>query len=224
MQRFGPVHRHCMENLVRTVSKLEVSSILDVGCGSGDNLSGLAAAGDYQLTGIDISENALKLARQRIPGARLIQLDVQQKSLSEKFDLVISLQVVEHLPDDVSAIRNMARMARRYVLVSTVRGRMRPSEVKIGHVRNYSDTELHHKLEIAGLEVLDISRWGFPFYSPLYRSFVEWLPGGPPDGPVGPISKFASLLLYNVYRLNWPGHGDIVTVLARKRSAGPPST
>lgn len=216
MQRFGPVHRHCVKNLVRTVSALEVRSILDAGCGSGDNLSGLAAVDRYELIGIDISEKALELARQRVPGARLIQLDVQQEALSEKFDLVISLQVVEHLLDDISAIRNMASMTQKYLLISTVRGRMRPSEIKIGHVRNYSDTELHRKLEIAGLEVMDISGWGFPFYSPLYRSFVEWLPGGPPDGPVGPVAKFVSRLLYNIYRLNWPRRGDVVTALARK--------
>ena len=216
MQRFGPVHRHCMENLVRIVSTLEVRSILDVGCGSGENLSGLAAADRYELTGIDVSGKALELARQRVPDARFLQMDVQHEALSEKFDLVTSLQVVEHLPDDVSAIQNMARMARKYVLISTVQGRMRPSEIKIGHVRNYSDTELHRKLEMAGLEVVDVSRWGFPFYSPLYRSLVEWLPGGPPDGPLGPTAKLASRLLYNIYRLNLPGRGDIIFALSRK--------
>ena len=42
MQHFGPVHRHTLESLVRTVSSLEVKSVLDVGCGSGENLAALA--------------------------------------------------------------------------------------------------------------------------------------------------------------------------------------
>ena len=73
----------------------------------------------------------------------------------------------------------MAAMTRRYLFVSTIQGRMRPSEVAIGHVRNYSAIELRAKLERAGLEVLGLSGWGFPFYSPLYRSLVS---SGSPGG------------------------------------------
>jgi len=45
MQRLGPVHRHIREDIVRRVGALDVESILDVGCGSGENLAALAAAG-----------------------------------------------------------------------------------------------------------------------------------------------------------------------------------
>ena len=38
-QNFGPVHRHQQKNLIRTVSNLKVRSLLEVGCGSGNNLA-----------------------------------------------------------------------------------------------------------------------------------------------------------------------------------------
>jgi hypothetical protein len=129
----------------------------------------------------------------------------------------MSLQVIEHLADDVAALRHMAAMADRWVLVSTMRGRMRASEQAIGHLRNYTDQELRRKASEAGLEVVDLFGWGFPFYSPLYRTAVEWLPGGPPQGPMENLSATVGRLLYFLYRLNIPRRGDVVTVLARPR-------
>jgi hypothetical protein len=148
-------------------------------------------------------------------------LDVQREALPRTFDLVISLQVVEHLLDDVSAISNMAKMAERFLLIATMQGKMRKSELAIGHMRNYSAAELQKKVEAAGFEVVWIRGWGFPFYSPLYRTVAEWLPGGPPTGAMGRSSQLVAAALYQLYRLNWPGRGDVVTVLAKPPSARP---
>lgn len=216
MQRFGPVHRHTLENLVRTVSSLNVKSVLDVGCGSGENLAALATLGRYELGGVDISQEALRLASQRVPSARLVQLDVQHHALPERFDLVMSIQVVEHLPDDMAAFRNIASMSNDYVFISTMRGRMRRSEIAIGHVRNYSEIELRQKLESAGLKVMEVSGWGFPFYSPLYRSVAEWFPGELLTGSITPAGKIAARALYYLYRFNWSGKGDVISALARR--------
>ncbi len=215
IQRFGPVHRHTLRNLVQTVSALDVRSVLDAGCGSGENLAALAAVGRYELTGVDISQEALNIAGRRVPSARLLVLNLEREALPEQFDFVATLQVVEHLLDDMAAFRNIARMARAYVFISTIQGRMRPSEVSIGHVRNYSPVELWRKLELVGLEVLKMWGWGFPFYSPLYRSVTEWLPGGPPGGALGPAGRLAASVLYHLYRFNWPGRGDVLSALAR---------
>jgi len=216
MQRFGPVHRHILEDMVRTVASLDVRRVLDVGCGSGENLAALAGLSRYELAGVDTSQEALNLARHRVPQARLTQLDVQREALPERFDLVMSIQVVEHLPDDVAAFRNIASMANNYVFISTIQGRMRSSEVLIGHVRNYSEAELRHKLESVGLEVLKVRGWGFPFYSPVYRSLAEWLPSGPPSGSLSSLGRIAASALYLLYRCNWPGKGDVITALARR--------
>ena len=217
MQRLGPVHRHIQEDILRVVSGLEVRSILDVGCGSGENLAHLSALRRYELCGTDVSDEALALARQNDPDARLQRLDIEREALPERFDLVMSVQVVEHLVDDLAALRNMASMSSRYVLTSTIGGRMRPSERAIGHVRNYSAVELARKHELAGLQVLWVRGWGFPFYSPLYRSVVEWVPGGPPSGHVGRVGRIGARALYQLYRLNLPRRGDVLSVLARQR-------
>ena len=215
MQHVGPVHRHIQEDLVRVVTSLDVRSVLDVGCGSGENLAHLAALQRFDLAGTDVSEEALALARRRAPSIRFSVLDIEREALAETFDLVMSVQVVEHLPADVAAFRHMAAMTRKYVFTSTMAGRMRPSEKFIGHVRNYSAPELRRKLVDAGLEVLWVRGWGFPLYSPLYRTLVEFLPSGPPRGRVGRFGRFVAAALYQVYRLNVPGRGDVLSALAR---------
>lgn len=154
LQRLGPVHRHAREDLLRTVASLNVRTVLDVGCGSGDNLKVLASTPRYELAGVDVSPEALAIARQRVPGARLRTLDVEREALPEQFDLVMSLQVIEHIVDDVSALRHIAAMASRYVFVATMQGRMRRSELAIGHIRNYSPVELRRKFEVCGLEIV----------------------------------------------------------------------
>jgi hypothetical protein len=164
-----------------------------------------------------VSQEALALAAQRLPDVRFHQLDAQREKLNEQFDLVLCNQVIEHLIDDISALRNIAGMAKKWVLVATMRGRMRKSELSIGHFRNYSDIELRAKAEAAGLEVVDIWGWGFPFYSPIFRTLVEWMPGGAPETGFGPLHRAVSKLLYAVYGMNIPRMGDVVTMLARPR-------
>jgi 2-polyprenyl-3-methyl-5-hydroxy-6-metoxy-1,4-benzoquinol methylase len=215
MQRLGPVHRHVREDIVRRVSALDVHTVLDVGCGSGENLTALAALGRYEVSGVDISEEGIELARKHVPSAHVMSvLNVEERALHERFDLVMSIQVVEHIVDDVAALRNMAAMANKYVFISTLAGRMRASEVLTGHVRNYSAVELTRKLEVVGLRVIDVRGWGFPFYSPIYRSLIELLPGGPPAGATGPMSRLIARAMYQVYRLNWPRRGDVLSALA----------
>ena len=220
IQRFGPVHRHQTERILSLISKLGVRTVLDVGCGSGDNLTALGhAMPQLELHGADVSPEALALAAKRAPGANLRELDVQNGRTDERFDLVMAIQVIEHLSEDTSALRNMALMAKQWVLVTSMRGRMRASEKSIGHFRNYSDRELREKAAAAGLEVVDLFGWGFPFYSPLYRTASEWIPGGPPQGRIGPKQKFFANVLFNLYAFNIPRLGDVVTMLARPQGS-----
>jgi ubiquinone/menaquinone biosynthesis C-methylase UbiE len=220
-QHKGPVHRRQREALVRMVRSLAPQSVLDVGCGAGDNLAALAEAMPHLLlTGTDVSDEALARTSKRVPCARCSRLDAQREKLDEKFDLVLCNQVIEHLLDDIAALRNIASMSKKWVLVATMRGCMRQSELAIGHFRNYSDAELRAKAEAADLEVIDMFGWGFPFYSPFYRTVIEWIPSGPPNGRFGIAQKSVASILYLLYGLNIPRRGDVVTMLARPRKSG----
>ena len=85
--------------------------ILDAGCGSGRTLVELAGYG-AEVSGIELNTDAAELARRRGLG------DVQIGRLEElpwddgTFDLMTCLDVIEHVPDDVSALAELRRVTR----------------------------------------------------------------------------------------------------------------
>ena len=93
--------------------------VLEVACGRGGFVRELARAG-AQVTGCDFSMSALAVAQARIGGlnagarADLIQGDAQSLPFgSESFDLIVSCETIEHVPNVRSALREMWRVARR---------------------------------------------------------------------------------------------------------------
>jgi SAM-dependent methyltransferase len=174
MQKYGPASRHSRRVLARMLDGIAFRSVLDVGCGEGSNLAFLHQRYRCQrLTGCDVSESAIERARRAFPVANYFVGPPACLTDSRLYDLVMSIDVLEHVPDDVGLLRQMAEVTRRYVLCVTVQGRMRPQEVRIGHVRNYKRNELQSKMTHVGLAPIRAVEWGFPFYSPVFRSFVS---------------------------------------------------
>lgn len=150
MQEIGPVHRHVRKLIVDTVGPLGVTSVLDVGCGSGAILEALQRRlGLHDVAGVDISPRAIEVASRRVSGDLRV-LDVMSDPLDRKFDLVLSSQVIEHIEDDITFLRRLRPLCRRYCFIGTMQGRMRASEASIGHFRNYSRAELEKKMTAAG--------------------------------------------------------------------------
>ncbi len=93
--------------------------ILEVACGRCGFVRELKAAG-ARVTGCDFSFPALSLgaAKVRATGingnAALVQGDAQKLPFAdESFDLVVSCETIEHVPNVQSAVREMYRVARR---------------------------------------------------------------------------------------------------------------
>jgi SAM-dependent methyltransferase len=222
--RLGPTRRHVRKIVHTLIAPLHFQSVLDVGCGEGSLLNELTQANPALLVaGTDVSEQALKLSRRYLPQGRFSILDLEQSHLDEQADLVICSEVLEHLEADEAAIANLAAMTRRYLVVVVPQGQMRAFEREdVGHVRNYSRAELCTKLENAGFEIFAVVEWGFPFFSPLYRNFLERLPAGAAEGRMGWRKRFAAEMLYRIFELNAWNRGDKLFVLAAQRG-GPAS-
>jgi trans-aconitate methyltransferase len=222
MQRFGPVHRHhrrIFGELLGALSLTEIDTVADIGCGEGSNLLYLRDLfPGSKLHGFDVSETALEKARSRIDATYAI-LDVQRAHSADSFDLTICSDVLEHLNDDVVAIRNIQHMTNRFALFATVQGRMRRNEGSIGHVRNYGRGELQRKLASNGFQITRAVEWGYPFYSPLYRDLVSVSAAEKASyGRYGFGKRFLCNLLYAAFFLNRSDKGDIIFVLARKNA------
>lgn len=215
MKRYGPMSRHTRRLIAKMVKDLEFSSVLDVGCGQGSPLEEIAARRPgVELAGVDISAQAVEFARQRLPDATFSVLDLTQGALDRQYDLIICSDVLEHIQDDRAAIQHMRKMANRWLLVTTLQGRMRNFEQHVGHVRNYRPGEVRAMLEEAGFTVRRQWDWGFPFYSPLYRDVLEHTPPSATTGRFGLKRRILSLLLFWLFFANTSRKGDYVLCLA----------
>lgn len=219
VQRYGPLHRLHRRIMLRMIRGLDFSTVLEVGCGNGLNLLALTKKRPRLLVaGCDISEQALCQCRGLLPGIETYALDISQARLPGRYDLVVAFDVLEHIQDDMAALRNMAAMTHRYLLVATLQGRMRAFEKDIGHVRNYQRGELQKKIERADLEVVETVEWGWPLYSPLYRDYLDRCGGQEHTrGNYGMMKKALCHILYAVFLANRTHHGDMLFVLARRK-------
>ena len=74
--------------------------MLDLGCGNGWFTGALDRCG-FDVTGVDLNEAGLRLARQHHPGLRLVQMDVMgplDPSLTMRFDAVVAIDLIDHVP------------------------------------------------------------------------------------------------------------------------------
>lgn len=221
VQSYGPFHRHLRRIMKGLIRPLKFKSVLDVGCGQGSFLQELQSEFPHiEPYGIDISSSAVELARKRVASGRFSVLDITDKYLDEKFDLVVCSEVLEHIPNDVLALENLRKITGHYLLVSTPQGRMRDFERQVGHVRNYAPGELVNKITANGFTVRSVVQWGFPFYSPLYRNILDLTGSRGTTGEFGSLRKLIAHLIYTLFLFNSSRRGDEIIVLAEvSRSA-----
>ena len=96
----------------QVIGPLQVSSVLDVGCGTGDYAQ-LFDPAHVRYFGIDISEKMVAECRRLFPAHRFAVADGDSiDAPSDSVDLVLSVGVLEYLPDPVSHLRELARVTR----------------------------------------------------------------------------------------------------------------
>ncbi len=98
------------EWLERAESLVGKGRLLEVGAGSGGFVKAAITRG-WRVDATEISESALELLRPT--GARVLAGDLREIGLSEaSYDLIASLEVVEHLTDPAAHLRELARLTR----------------------------------------------------------------------------------------------------------------
>lgn len=76
----------------------EPKTALDIGCGAGGRFIDILAEQNIAVTGIDVSEEMLKLARQNHPEQTFLHEDICTFETEQKFDFIWAWDSIFHLP------------------------------------------------------------------------------------------------------------------------------
>ncbi|HEX9047177.1 MAG TPA: class I SAM-dependent methyltransferase, partial [Verrucomicrobiae bacterium] len=96
--------RDLVKELVCRAAPNRAAAILEIGCSGGPLLRQLRESGYANLTGIDISAEAIALCQERQLG-RVAVMDAQQPDFPpESFDVITASDVLEHLADAPRAL------------------------------------------------------------------------------------------------------------------------
>lgn len=156
--------------------------VLDVGCGPGDDASWLRQHGAVEITGIEPDPRAAALASERYDHVIVSTIEEALPSLTERFDLVICSDVLEHLVDPWMVLRALRGAlvddGRLAVGIPNIRyyrslfriafgAGFRPEEwgtFDSTHLRFFTRGNLRDLLLSTGWHPV---RWGYPRYSRL---------------------------------------------------------
>lgn len=116
---------------IRTIyRKDKFKNVLDAGCGPGQYSYYIAKKFGAEVIGVDVIESEIERCNlfakhQNLAGSKFLVADLSSEGLpqmfSEKFDLIVSVDVMEHVKDDVAVFKNFASVLRDggKVIIST---------------------------------------------------------------------------------------------------------
>lgn len=110
--------RRYQDTLASLIVPLAPTSVLDVGSGEGMVAAKLHTLPlSFRYKGIDLSAGAVGEARRRNPGVEFEQGSVFELG-GQTADVVLCLEVLEHLEDPAAAVDALAAAAERHLIVS----------------------------------------------------------------------------------------------------------
>ena len=158
--------------------------VLDLGCGTGEFTECLAGLG-YDATGIDLSGNAIAVARQRFPQRRFLQglPEDHGAAFAGRFDAAWSTEVIEHVFDVygfLAAAHRALVPGGRLVMTTPYHGLLKNWLIDLrgyathynpfgGHIRFFDRRSLDRCRRHCGFTPRRWDGFGRPW--PLYKSF-----------------------------------------------------
>jgi ubiquinone/menaquinone biosynthesis C-methylase UbiE len=102
------------------------TKLLDVGCGTG-----IGCQFDCDVTGIDPSEELLKIAEKRLPQVQFFEGSAEQLPFEDRaFDVVISLTAIQNFSDIVKGIQEIKRVGKKQFALSFLKKSPKADEIE----------------------------------------------------------------------------------------------
>jgi SAM-dependent methyltransferase len=132
--------------------------VLDAGCGEGYGAARLAQAGASDVVAVDLDQAVVSHVRRAYPAVGAVRAELGALPFrGGTFDLVVSLQVIEHVWDPEGYLRSLRSvLSAEGELILTTPNRLTFPPGNPFHVREFSARELAEAAEEAGLLVVDM--------------------------------------------------------------------
>jgi 2-polyprenyl-3-methyl-5-hydroxy-6-metoxy-1,4-benzoquinol methylase len=150
-------------------NKIEPKTIAEIGCGAGEILNQLHMhlPKEITFTGYDISSDAISLAKSR-EKERLHFKNENLVETNEKFDVLLMIDVFEHVEDYLGFIKSTKKLAKNTIfhipldisVQAILRNKLMIGRESVGHIHYFMKDTAIATLQDAGYEVLDY------FYTP----------------------------------------------------------
>jgi len=196
--------------------------VLDAGCGTGGMLKDLEKYG--RVIGSDLSEEAVKFCKLR--GYEIVQCSVLATPFrADCFDAILALDLIEHLDDDLAALRELYRICKvgglLFVTVPAFQLLWSHHDEINHHKRRYTRYQLQERLRSAHFQVVRSSYFNcylFPFMvaGRMFGKVVGQEPGLELSLPSPVINGFLSRVfaaeLPLLRRIDLPFGGSILAI------------
>lgn len=108
--------------------------VLDVACGTGVLFPDYIKR-EAVVTGIDISPQMVKIAKEKFPNVNVICGDVEETDFNEKFDTVMVYNAFPHFPDPERLVEKLSKLLRKGGRLSVAHGMSREDLLKLHNER-----------------------------------------------------------------------------------------
>lgn len=148
------------------LERLRPERILEIGCGGGAFGARFASVARY--VGVEPDDTSFRTAQARIAplGGDVRHGTSDLVGADERFDLVCAFEVIEHLEDDVAALRDWTRHldpgGALLVSVPAWPDRFGAWDTLVGHYRRYTPAQLTAVLRAAGCGEVEVTGYGWP--------------------------------------------------------------
>lgn len=166
---------------------------LEIGSGLGDYAQSWLDDGLPSITVSDLEPTRLAGLQERFaddPRVEVRALDVISDPVPENLALhssLVAFNVLEHIPDDVAALRGAQRFlqpgAAVVLFVPAFPFAMSEFDLAVGHVRRYTVSSLTRTLVAAGLDPIDVRYVNMPGLV-AWTVGMKWLRMTPGEGPL----------------------------------------